>query len=123
MDFSGTPSNTNTPTLPEPIHQTTFEFDTNNGIPVAEDAKLTDNLSPTQQHLIWHYRLGHLPFATLTTAKNGDLPQRLGCRFGKATKINLGGIKGEHIKFDGLAVAMLMCWCCRGCQRNPWVKW
>ena len=52
--------------------------------------------TPTNQLLIWHYRLNHLPFSRLQTmAQNGDLPTSLKectvpqcatCNYAKATK-------------------------------------
>lgn len=66
-------------------------------IPVVEDENTPHLEDPTKDLLIWHYRLGHLPFSRVQAmAKAGDLPKRLAscripecaaCRFGKATKV------------------------------------
>ena len=62
-------------------------------IPVDEDIQ---HATPQAELLLWHYRLGHLPFGRIVKmAERGDLPPHLakckvpkcaGCLFGKATR-------------------------------------
>lgn len=62
-----------------------------------EEETMHKSVSPTQEMLIQHYRLGHLPFSTMQRmARQGALPKRLStcrvptcaaCRFGMATKV------------------------------------
>ena len=41
-----------------------------------DDVRLPDNVSPSQELLVWHYRLGHMPFARLRElTKVGLLPK------------------------------------------------
>ena len=77
-----------------------------NKVPLVEDDEFSPMIEdPTRELLLWHYRLGHLPFARLQAmARAGDLPRRLttcsvpecaACRLGKATKV-LWRMKGEN---------------------------
>jgi hypothetical protein len=68
------------------------------------------NVSPSNLLMIWHVRLGHIPFQRIQQmAANGDLPGELrklstprciSCMFGKATKIpwRVKGMPNSHIK-------------------------
>ena len=69
-----------------------------NQVSLIEDDEFSPTIEdPTRELLLWHYRLGHLPFARLQAmARAGDLPRRLttcrvpecaACRLGKATKV------------------------------------
>jgi hypothetical protein len=61
-----------------------------------EDDEFDGKLKPTSEILLWHYRLGHIPFSRLQTmAKAGLLPRRLSecrvpkcasCIYGKMTR-------------------------------------
>jgi GAG-pre-integrase domain len=61
-----------------------------------DDEEFTPD-DPRHELLLWHYRLGHVPFSKLQhMASIGDLPRRLAkcpkpecaaCRFGRATKV------------------------------------
>ena len=66
-------------------------------IPIDDDEQQHNLPSATNDLLLWHYRLGHKPFAQIQAmAKAGNLPRRLAtcripqcaaCRLGKATKV------------------------------------
>ena len=106
---SATPNNSSGT---ESQRQVTFDLDTANmstSIPIDDDSshKSTNLPSNSDELLLWHYRLGHKPFAQLQTmAKAGDLPRRLAtckipsctaCRLGRATKVPWRS-KGEENK-------------------------
>ena len=66
-------------------------------VPVVDDDQHGHLDNATHELLMWHYRLGHAPFAKIQSmARAGDLPKRISncrvpecaaCRFGRATKI------------------------------------
>ena len=69
-----------------------------NQVSLIEDDEFSPTIEdPMRELLLWHNRLGHLPFARLQAmARAGDLPRRLttcrvpecaACRLGKATKV------------------------------------
>jgi hypothetical protein len=79
-----------------PITQTPMTIPHHDG-EIDDDKQFGRDLTPTQELLMWHYRLGHLPFKRLQQmARQGILPARLGtcripecaaCRFARATKV------------------------------------
>jgi hypothetical protein len=66
-------------------------YDKYNTVATVEDV-FAGKLKPTAEILLWHYRLGHIPFSRLQTmAKDGLLPRRLSdCRLPKCASCIYG---------------------------------
>jgi Reverse transcriptase (RNA-dependent DNA polymerase)/GAG-pre-integrase domain len=72
-------------------HETSYDKYTATIEDVAED-EFDGKLKPTTEILLWHFRLGHIPFSRLQTmAKTGLLPKRLSdCRIPKCASCIYG---------------------------------
>ena len=91
---SATPSDNSSTMASTTVQQVNFG---DGSVSVVEDEPIGQLSDPTQELLVWHYKLGHLPFPRIQAmAQAGDLPKRLAkaripvcapCRFGRATKI------------------------------------
>ena len=100
-------------------------YDTYQNIPVVEDAEddaFDGKLKPSSEVLLWHYRLGYIPFSRLQTmAKEGLLPKRLAtcrvpkcasCIYGKMTrrakrtKNEKSGISARTVTAPGSCVSV-----------------
>jgi hypothetical protein len=71
-------------------HDTSCDKDKYRNLAVVEDVEsgaFEGRLKPTAEVLLWHYRLGHIPFSRIQTmAKEGLLPRRLSdCRLPKCS--------------------------------------
>ena len=91
-------------------------YDHYNDVATIEDIEndaFDGKLKPTSELLLWHCRLGHVPFSRLVTmAKNGLLPKRLSdcripkcaaCLYGKMTR-RAERTKNEKSKIDARAI-------------------
>jgi hypothetical protein len=61
-------------------YQTSYDAYERHANIIEDDSHHTNGakLEPTREILLWHYRMGHLPFARLQTmARSGSLPNRL----------------------------------------------
>ena len=100
VETAGHPPATNGQTPEQTTGQnpgTSFDTNVRVSLPVVEDEVHTDLERPSDELLLWHYRLGHKSFNTLQRmAACGDLPSRLAkcrvpqcaaCQFGRATKV------------------------------------
>lgn len=95
-------------------HDTSYEK--YNNIAVIEDVEddaFKGRLKPTAEVLLWHYRLGHIPFSRIQTmAKEGLLPRRLSdCRLPKCSSCIYGKMtrrakrtKNEKSKIEAWAI-------------------
>ena len=97
------------------VHHDT-SFDHYHDVATIEDVENDDfdgKLKPTSELLLWHCRLGHVPFSRLISmAKNGLLPKRLsdcripkcaGCLYGKMTR-RAKRTKNKKGKIDARAI-------------------